>query len=139
MKPNTKKPFLLISRSAIEEMRRKYSKDQLEKGVGGLDEGINRQLLNLKYHRYKNLVHDRVKSGWAAPPEISDRYLEVYAGIVIDDGGNVIFAEIEESSGNMYFDQSVLRAIRKASPLPLPPDFRGDRHELGFRFNNSEL
>ena len=46
----------------------------------------------------------------------------------------------EERSGNDYFDDSVLRAMKKASPLPpLPEGYSRPYYELGIRFNLSEL
>jgi TonB family protein len=58
--------------------------------------------------------------------------------IVIEKDGRVSGERIERGSGNPYFDDSVRRAIRKASPLPVPPEqLRGgeDHYEVGFRFH----
>ncbi|TNF50181.1 energy transducer TonB, partial [bacterium] len=39
-------------------------------------------------------------------------------------------------SGNIYYDQSALRAIRKASPLPpLPQDLDEESLEVGINFH----
>ena len=57
--------------------------------------------------------------------------------IKIEKDGKVTNIDMEKSSGNRFFDESVLRAIGKASPLPVPPDkLRGteDHYEVGFRF-----
>jgi TonB family protein len=40
----------------------------------------------------------------------------------LDAGGNVIgVPEVVQRSGNPWFDEGVVRAIQKASPLPPPP------------------
>ncbi len=55
----------------------------------------------------------------------------------IEKDGKVTNVEMEKGSGNRFFDESVLRAIGKASPLPVPPEkLRGteDHYEVGFRF-----
>ncbi len=57
--------------------------------------------------------------------------------IKIEKNGKVTDIKMEKGSGNRFFDDSVLRAIQKASPLPVPPDrLRGgeDYYEVGFRF-----
>jgi len=63
--------------------------------------------------------------------------LIVQLRIVIEQDGRVSLVRMEKTSGNSYFDDSVLRAINKASPLPIPPEqLRGgeDHYEVGFRF-----
>ena len=37
-------------------------------------------------------------------------------------GGSVLEAKLDKSSGNAAYDSAVENAIRKAVPLPLPPD-----------------
>jgi len=46
----------------------------------------------------------------------------------------------EKRSGNTYFDDSVLKAIKKSNPLPpLPDGFLGPYYDVGVRFSPSEL
>jgi len=42
--------------------------------------------------------------------------------ITLLTSGAVADVRVLRSSGNPVFDESVLRAVRKASPLPLPSD-----------------
>jgi colicin import membrane protein len=46
----------------------------------------------------------------------------------------------EKRSGNHYLDDSAMRAIKKANPLPPLPDvFRDEYLEIGIRFLPSDL
>jgi colicin import membrane protein len=42
--------------------------------------------------------------------------------VTLDATGNVLGVDISRGSGNPFYDQSVVRAIEKASPLPPPPE-----------------
>ncbi len=49
---------------------------------------------------------------------------------------------VEASSGDKLFDEFVLRAIRNASPLPVPPEgLRGAEgdYEVGFRVSEPSV
>lgn len=60
---------------------------------------------------------------WAWPPGTNPAW-RARAKFQLSPTGTVQSAEIVESSGNQVFDDSVIRAIYKASPLPLPRDPR---------------
>jgi TonB family protein len=54
--------------------------------------------------------------------------------------GEVANLNFEERSGNKYFDESVIKAIKKAGPFPpLPEWFDGSSLEIGIRFHSSEM
>jgi TonB family protein len=85
-------------------------------------------------------LEEKVRRSWALPGTLvrDAAKLVVELRIVIEKDGRVSEERIEQGSGNPYFDDSVLRAIRKASPLPVPPEqLRGgeDHYEIGFRFH----
>jgi colicin import membrane protein len=50
-------------------------------------------------------------------------------------GGEVISVKVSESSGNVAFDRSVVNAIWRASPLPLPKDPSLFSRKLQFVFH----
>ena len=59
------------------------------------------------------------------------------ATVTIDREGNILRHWIEESSGNDAFDQSALRALLQADPLPAVPSDIPDEEiadGIGFRF-----
>jgi TonB family protein len=70
---------------------------------------------------YANTVIERVKSSWAILNIWSEGNLEAFIVIEVDERGQVA-SRIEESSGNLAFDQAALRAISKAAPFGSPPD-----------------
>ena len=92
---------------------------------------------------YFRRLNETVRGAWVLPESVARDAgkLMVVVRIVIEKDGRVSDSRIERGSGNVYFDESVLRAIRKASPLPVPPEqLRGgeDHYEVGFRFHGSE-
>jgi colicin import membrane protein len=107
-------------------------------GVGGGAQGTVR--LSPELRDYFRRLEERVRSSWVLPgAAVRDpSKLVVELRIVIEKDGRVSEERIERGSGNLYFDDSVRRAIRKASPLPVPPEqLRGgeDHYEIGFRFH----
>ncbi|HLN90947.1 MAG TPA: energy transducer TonB, partial [Patescibacteria group bacterium] len=89
---------------------------------------------------YFRRLEEKVRSSWVVPGTLGRNAakLVVELRIVIEKDGRVSEDRIERGSGNLYFDDSVRRAIRKASPLPVPPEqLRGgeDHYEVGFRFH----
>ena len=107
-------------------------------GGGGGAQGTVR--LSPELRDYFRRLEERVRSSWVLPgATVRDAAkLVVELRIVIEKDGRVSEERIERGSGNLYFDESVRRAIRKASPLPVPPEqLRGgeDHYEIGFRFH----
>ncbi len=86
------------------------------KGAGGAP-GKGAQMASDSYFA---LITGKIRKEWNIPPEFDSSGLEVEISIRIDSKGNVVFKTIEKKSGNDIFDQSALRAISKASPLPPP-------------------
>jgi colicin import membrane protein len=107
-------------------------------GGGGGAQGTVR--LSPELLDYFRRLEEKVRSSWVLPGTMvrDAAKLVVELRIVIEKDGRVSEDRIERGSGNPYFDESVQRAIRKASPLPVPPEqLRGgeDHYEVGFRFH----
>jgi len=107
-------------------------------GGGGGAQGTVR--LSPELRDYFRRLEESVRSSWVLPGALvrDASKLIVELRIVIEKDGRVSEERIERGSGNPYFDDSVRRAIRKASPLPIPPEqLRGgeDHYEVGFRFH----
>lgn len=107
-------------------------------GGGGGAQGTVR--LSPELRDYFRRLEERVRGSWVLPGALvrDATKLVVELRIVIEKDGRVSEERIERGSGNPYFDDSVRRAIRKASPLPIPPEqLRGgeDHYEVGFRFH----
>jgi colicin import membrane protein len=92
---------------------------------------------------YARALDEKVRANWTVP-ELAQKdagKLIVQVRITIEKNGVVSNVRMEKVSGNPYFDDSVRRAIQKASPLPIPPEqLRGgeDHYDVGFRFYGGE-
>lgn len=105
--------------------------------AGGGAAGVAR--LPPEHLAYFRALDEKVRANWTVPDlGVKDpRTLFVQIRVTIERDGRVSDIRMEKSSGTPYFDDSVLRAVRKASPLPVPPEqLRGgeSRYEVGFRF-----
>lgn len=113
------------------------------KGAGGMAGGAQGTVrLPPELREYFRRLEEVVREAWVLPEPVAREAgnLMVELRIVIERDGRVSETYVERSSGNAYFDESVRRAIRKASPLPVPPErLRGgeDHYEVGFRFHGS--
>ena len=78
---------------------------------------------------YYTMIWSRIKSKWALPQGIlPSEVLEVVIDVTILRNGAVTQVSFEKRSGNRYFDDSAMKAIQRASPLPpLPANFRVTR------------
>ncbi|MCL1925821.1 MAG: TonB C-terminal domain-containing protein [Syntrophorhabdaceae bacterium] len=109
-------------------------------GYGGGSRGTVR--VSPEMMEFFSRLEERVRESWILPEALvrDASGLMVEVRITIEKDGRVSDTRIEKGSGNVYFDESVRRAIRKASPLPIPPErLRGgeDHYEVGFRFHGT--
>lgn len=70
--------------------------------------------------KYMSLIEARVYQNWIKPPS-ADKGLVCELQVRLIPTGEVINIELSKSSGDAVYDKSVMSAVRKASPLPLPP------------------
>lgn len=102
--------------------------------------GASGAVSSSQMNAYYALIWSRIKSQWALPRGIlqSDN-LETIIDVKILRDGTVSRLDIEKSSGNRYFDQSAVKAVRKASPFPaLPAWIQDTSAEFGIKFHSSE-
>ena len=91
---------------------------------------------DMEFSAYYNDVWKRIRSMWSVPEDLLDQDLETILGIRVARDGTIVDVWMEESSGNSYYDDTALRAIRKANPLaPLPEKYDGASMDVGIRFN----
>lgn len=97
--------------------------------------------LNIRMRNYYALIWSRIKGLWTIPPGLLPREnieAVVHAQILRD--GSITNVGLEKRSGNRYFDDSALRTVKKANPLPpLPEELRESSLEIGIRFHSSEF
>jgi TolA protein len=94
-----------------------------------------------RINAYYSEIWRRIKSQWALPGGMMPKNaLESIVSIEILRTGALTEAKFEKSSGNRYFDESVMKAIQKATPLPpLPEWINGSSLNIGIRFHSAEL
>ena len=64
-----------------------------------------------------------IRKFWVVPPGFRNQSLETVIEVELDSGGGVRgVPEVVRRSGNPWYDDGVVRSIRKASPLPAPPE-----------------
>ena len=102
--------------------------------------GGQSQPSDMKFRSYYNQIYAQIRASWVLPAGVTAREtLVLVVAIRISPMGDVEQYWIEKKSGNAYYDQSVIRAIRKASPLPpLPEELGEGSWEVGLNFNYPE-
>ena len=123
---------------AIEDIRRKVNT-----GVNppGSSSQMDNAESNARMNVYYNLIWSRIKGKWTLPQVILPREnIEAIVQAKILKNGTVIDLSFEKRSGNRYFDESAMKAMKKASPLPpLPDSVRENSIDVGIRFHSLEF
>ncbi|MEW6615271.1 MAG: TonB family protein [Thermodesulfobacteriota bacterium] len=108
------------------------------KGGGVIASGIT----GLRFKIYYTIIWGKIKESWVLPEGLikNKEGLEAVISFKILRDGEIKDIKFEKTSGNAYFDKSVLRAVEKANPLPsLPVEHKGGYLDIGVRFHSSEL
>lgn len=79
-----------------------------------------------------------IRSYWIRPPSLPPG-LQCVVQISLLPNGEVVNVGVVRGSGVPAFDDSVLRAVRKASPVPLPQDPRAFQREIRATFTPENL
>lgn len=126
--------------SAIEELRKKVEPEDkpkvMEKDVE-IAPKPSRALIDMRLRTYYNAIWQRIKEEWILPEGFLEEVKEVPV-IVIKVGrdGGIVESWFEKKSGNTMYDESAMRAIKKANPLPpFPQELEEDALEIGIRFH----
>ena len=80
------------------------------------------QVVSPEVARWIRDVKMHVTRAWILEPGFRLQPLETLIEVDVSPTGEVLGMRIAKSSGNPWYDESVERAIQKASPLPAPPD-----------------
>ena len=82
---------------------------------------------------YQTKIVSMIKENWAWPGQKGS--LKALVRFGIKDNGEITGIKIAEASGDPAFDESILRALRKSSPLPAPPEpYRKDFAHVEMNF-----
>ena len=104
-------------------------------GPGGRGGGV---VKGMDYIVYQNRMLSTIKDNWAWVGQKSS--LRVVVHFNIKDNGEIVGLRIVQPSGDPSYDESVLRAVKKSSPLPAPPEtVRQDFAEVELSFRPKDL
>ncbi len=137
---------------AISKIRERVSASELNRAIARMREGIlgsqgkeipagiiptQQSTTDLRLAFYYILIWERIKAEWVFPQAlIHESGLETIIALGIRQDGEIVKISFEKKSGNSYLDESALRAIKKANPLPPLPEGLQERYlEVGVRFN----
>lgn len=76
--------------------------------------------LNLADGGVVNAIRDHISRNWLIPPGLDVRGLTVTVQVSLNEAGQLTNMQIQQSSGQQFFDASLLRAIKKAVDIGLP-------------------
>lgn len=107
------------------------SKTGAETGASG--GGLKLDAPDFAYPHYIALIQYRIESNWEAPfTGQGERLATIY--FKIRPNGEIVDIQLEQSSGNIVFDQAAKRAVYNANPLPPLPAGSG-LQTLGVHFD----
>jgi colicin import membrane protein len=104
-------------------------------GPGGRGGGV---VKGMEFIIYQNRMLSSIKDNWAWIGQKSNLKVVVHFGI--KDNGEITGLKIVQPSGDRSYDESVLRAVKKSSPLPPPPESsRKDFADVELTFRPKDL
>lgn len=95
-----------------ENPRSFHQREEAKENGGGKAHG-------LEFITYTENIKQRVKESWILPERRPG--LTAIIRFAVEADGQVVDVELVEPSGDRAFDQSAIRAVKKANPLPPPP------------------
>ena len=122
--------------SAIEKLRKKVETEEKQE-VTQVAPKPSRALIDMRLRTYYNAIWQRIKEEWILPEGLLEEVKEVPVIIIkVGRDGGIIESWFEEKSGSTMYDESAMRAIKKAHPLPpFPQELGEDVLEIGIRFH----
>jgi colicin import membrane protein len=100
-------------------------------GQGG--RGGGNAVRGAEFLMYQAKIVNTIKENWAWPGQKGS--LKALVRFGIKDNGEITGLKVAEPSGDAAFDESILRALRKSSPLPPPPEsYRKDFAQVEMNF-----
>ncbi|MGE5174790.1 MAG: energy transducer TonB [Hyphomicrobiales bacterium] len=93
---------------------------------------------DFRFAYYLAAIRNKIGSRWVPPPGLDARGRMVHATLYFRIGrdGQISVAQVENSSGNAFFDQTAMRALLAATPLPpLPAGYNDEWLGVHFGFD----
>lgn len=131
-----RKKAAALGKKRVEEQRKKEAETALQSEVAAEEKRRADARAQGEVERFKGLVRQKVSRHWNKPAGAA-RGLQCTVRVRLVPGGEVLGAEVAHSSGDPAFDRSVVNAVYKATPLPVPqePQVFEYFREIEFVFN----
>ena len=114
------------------------AKERVRLHLGRAGAAVRELLRGMDFVIYQNRMLGTIKDNWAWVGQRSN--LRVVVHFSIKDNGEIAGLKIVQPSGDPSYDESVLRAVKKSSPLPAPPEnYRKDFAEVELTFRPRDL
>ena len=155
VKTEEKKVDLKKLQEDLEEIRKKATLEDIQKKVARREKAerqppvappkvpvissskpssISESIVN----QYYSLIWAKISEAWTIPKNVLEERvdLETVIVVIIEKDGRIKKYWFEKKSGNDLYDQTAVRAIKKAEPLPpLPNELGEETLEVGIRFS----
>ncbi len=115
-----------VEESPSDEQRDRQILAALDKVRSRVKPAAGTAVRGLPFLLYTRQVKQRVRESWIVAQEKPGVSAVVRFGIL--PSGDIVAIELARGSGDRVFDESVIRAVKKADPLPPPPE--SYRHEF---------
>ena len=83
---------------------------------------------------FEGAIQRAVRENWRRPGGVSDNLKSIFV-VTVDQQGRVLNVRLLRSSGDRLYDESGIKAITFASPLPIPDNPRLFKHYREFEFH----
>lgn len=108
-------------------------------GIGAGGRGGPGVVRGMDFIIYQNRMLATIKENWAWVGQQRSN-LKVVVHFGIKENGEIIGLKILQPSGDPSYDESVLRAVKKSSPLTAPPEsYRSDFADVQITFRPQDL
>lgn len=122
------------SKAEQEDLQRRIQEDEKQRAAAALQGQLNKAK-----NEYVPLIKQKVQNNWIKP-EGWGKGVKCVVNVRMVPSGEVVSATVIRSCGHALYDRSVVNAVHKASPLPVPEDstlFEPFR-SINFTFNPKE-
>lgn len=101
------------------EMARRPAPDVAPGPPGGGGPGVR---VSAEEAAWRRRVKVHVTRAWVLAPGLRRQVISTEVRVKLSATGDVLEVDVTRRSGNPWFDDSVVRAVEKATPLPAPPE-----------------
>jgi TonB family protein len=119
----------------VESIKQRLDQMQVQ-SLSDIDTSASQQ--SPEENRYFAIIREAIDKHWANPNVLINNK-KVIITFRVEKSGEISRVHVEQSSGNSYYDSTILGAINKANPLPkFPSDLQKSFLDIKFLFTMPE-